>query len=152
MKLSTYKKMAPDIHRTLTEALRPFGLVPAPFGARIDSALGTVQMKLVCRDINHKAADGTETTPERELYKTSCTLFDMKPEWLGQTFPIGLVDYKLLGFLSRRSKKFVAIQRVSDRKTYIATPDQVSHAFIVKAALADRNQELAGIRSVGHLV
>jgi hypothetical protein len=65
MKLVDYRKIAPQVSADIAAALLKHGLKMQPFGARIDERLGIVRMTIEAADVNHKAADGTLTTPEQ---------------------------------------------------------------------------------------
>lgn len=131
MKLVEYRKIAPAVAADIAAALLKHGLKMQPFGARIDERLGIVRMTIESVDVNHKAEDGTATTPEKEIYKSNCYLFDLKPEWLDQTFTMSKVAYKIVG-MKKRGDKCVLVERSDNKKTYIMTPEQVRVYFLAQ--------------------
>lgn len=122
MKLTEYRKISKDVATAIEKALAPFGLKPQPFGAKIDERLGQVHIKLILADLNLKAADGSATTPEAELYKRHYLLYDLKLEWLGRSFSMGRKEFTIRG-MKPRGQKNILIE--NDGKTYVATPEQV---------------------------
>ena len=138
MKLNEYRKIAPAVEADLKATLAKYNLTLRPFGARIDERLGIVRMTLECVDANHKAADGTATTPEAEIYKSHCMIFDLKLEWLNQIFKMSRDEYRIVGMKKGRAEKCILIERVSDKKVYVSTPESVrAHILLTEKTLGN---------------
>ncbi len=135
MKLAEFRKISPALSADLKAAFAKHGLDMRPFGARIDERLGLVRMTIESFDVKHKAADGTATTPEAEIYKLHCMIFELKPEWLGTTFVQGREEYRLDGMKKGNAQKCIIITRTRDGKGFVSTPDSV-RAFILLAQKA----------------
>lgn len=131
MKLIDYRKIAPAVAADIAAILLKHGLKMQPFGARIDERLGTVRMTIEANDVNHKSADGMITTPEKERYKELCSIYDLKPEWLGQSFSMGRVAYKITG-MKKRGDKCILVECSDNSKVYIMTPEQVRVYFLAQ--------------------
>lgn len=129
MKLTDYRKISKQVADDVAAALAKHGLKMKPFGARIDERLGVVRMTIECSDVNHKDADGLETTPERELYKSHALLFGLDPAWLDSKITFGRTEYAVAGLNKTRGAKNVLVRRCADNKMLVTTAEQVRRAF-----------------------
>lgn len=145
MKLVEYRKIAKQVQDDLSAVFAKHGLKMKPCGAKIDEGLGIVRMTIECADVNHKAADGSATTPEAELFKMYATMHCMKPEWLGQSFTLGGKLFAVSG-LKARGTKCVLIRREQDGATLVTTPEAVVRAFLAKTAAQNPVAAQAGAR------
>jgi hypothetical protein len=136
MKLSDYRKISAAVEADLKAALAKHGLALRPFGAKIDERLGIVRMTLEAADVNHKSADGSATTPEAEIYKSNCLIFDLKPEWLNQPFRMNGTTFKIVGMKLRGNKCILIEKDTAPGKIFVATPEQVRVYWLAQSKTA----------------
>lgn len=68
---------------------------------------------------------GVAETRERKAFSMWAGNYQLKPEWLDQTFASGTHTYKITGLATRKSKNPILCQRLDDNKTYIFPADIV---------------------------
>ena len=130
MKLSDYRKISDAINADLKAVLEKHGFRTTKLKATIEESLGILNLRIEAADVNHKSADGSTTTPEAEIYKQLCSLYELDAAWLGKTFRQGRDEYRLTGMRNTRGAKNITIVKVADGKTYVTTPDHV-RAFMI---------------------
>lgn len=131
MKLADYRLLAKQINADLEAVLEKNGFKVKRLNTSIDESLGILRLSIECADKNFKAADGSETSPERERYKQSARYIGLKPEWLDQVFSIGGSVYKITG-LKQRGKKCVCVRHEVDASARVIDPESVIRAFAAK--------------------
>lgn len=132
MNLSQYKKISAQVNADLTAVLAKHGFKVTKLNASIEAISGTLRLTIGCADTNHKDASGAVTTPEREYYKQFCTMYDMKPEWLGDTVTFSGEKHTIAGMKNTRSDKCILVERTGDHSMRIATPEMVKRAMLAK--------------------
>jgi len=68
---------------------------------------------------------GAVASREYEQYKQYCNMYNLKPEWLDQTFKLAGDTFTIIGLNPRKHKNPVLCKKASNGKTYIFTPDDV---------------------------
>ncbi len=77
-------------------------------------------------------AGGEVMNKEREAYKTFAYQFNLKPEWLDQTFSWAGNTYKVTGLKTRCWKSPVVVQDVRKNKSYKMSGQMVIDSFKLK--------------------
>ncbi|HET6927455.1 MAG TPA: hypothetical protein VFI48_11465 [Hyphomicrobiaceae bacterium] len=124
MTLEQYRKIATKIETALAAALMDNGLKMSRVRASIDSFAGTVRLTIEAADTALKDKDGNATTPEAVHWVTYGRMYDLKPEWLGQTYKAGSAVYTIAGLRVGRSRKNVVLKR-ADGRTFVTTAEDV---------------------------
>jgi hypothetical protein len=130
MKLADYRKISGNINDEIKAVLKRHGFEVTKINTGVEESAGTVRLTISASDSNLQDASGEKTTPERERYKRLCNLYDLKPEWLGQTVTHAKVEYRLDGLKDTRGAKAVVVTRLSDNRHLVTTPDFVRVLFL----------------------
>lgn len=123
-----WSKVAEDVKRVLAES----GLELHGFRVTISPTDGQHRISLGAHE-PQKTADGTVVSAQEvgwaESWKWGAGLYDLKPEWLGQTLRITHNTYTIMGIAPRKTKKPVIIKR-RDGKIFNADADQVRRCML----------------------
>lgn len=86
--------------------------------------------------------DGTPTTPEADAFRRFAVMFDLQPEWLGETFSLwDGKTYRIVGLNTRAPKMPVICEREGKRYKFpaLSVASHMTHLSKKFAADAVRN-------------
>lgn len=135
MKLIDYRRIAPTLNAELKAVLAKYGLEAGKINATVEESLGIVRIKLECVDQNLKAADGSATNPDREMWKRYAEMLNLKPEWLDQEVAFGSESFKVVGLqMPSRGAAKVVVERLSDKAVRLAKVENFKQVMNRRAA------------------
>ena len=131
MKLIEYRKISASVNSAIEAALKVNGLkLNGGCRATINEQTGEISIRLTVLDPNHKDASGNSITPEAARWNELASLYGLKPEWLGQSYPNGGRQMKIVGLRKGNVKQPVLLE--CEGKNYIVTCEDIQAIFALK--------------------
>jgi hypothetical protein len=134
MDLAKLKQIAPQLDAELDSVFAKYGLKVRQRRATTDPSLGLVKFSIELADTALKTKGGETTTPEAECFKQMARMFGLKPEWLGRTFVMHGMEYKVAGLRHKATKNPVMIERTKDGKRFVCSQFNLIRSFEGNAA------------------
>ena len=95
---------------------------------------GEFSVKFVFQEKAEGGKLGTQVM--RDDWKTYCSVFDLKEEWLDKKITMKGKEYQITGLLPNRPKNCVSITRLPDGKEFITTSDLIKRKLGTESVLS----------------
>jgi hypothetical protein len=87
------------------------------------------------------SSSGEMETVERTTYRAKAYQYDLKPEWLDQSFLYGGETYKIVGLNTRKHKHPVLCHNERSKVTYMFNSDQVKQMMETRPEAAEKEAQ-----------